>query len=48
MQNEPNFLDPQMNVTSGLTTPYETAHLRAHEKNKPNQSQLHQSEIRDV
>jgi hypothetical protein len=35
MKNEPNFMDAKTNVTSGLTTPYETAHLRSTEKTNP-------------
>ena len=40
MQNKPNLLKRQMNVSSVLTKYYENAHLRGRRKNKPNQTQL--------
>ena len=41
MQNKPNLLDAQMNVSSALTKYYENEHLRRRGENKPNQSQFH-------
>ncbi len=40
MQNKPNLLDAQMNVTSALTKDYENKPLYGHGQNKPNQTQL--------
>jgi len=40
MQNEPNFMDAKTNVTSGLTTPYETARICSTEKTNPISSTL--------
>ncbi len=39
MQNKPNLLDAQMNVSTVLTRDYENVHLLARRKNKPNQTQ---------
>jgi len=40
MQNKPNLLDTQMNVTSFLTKYYENVPLRRCGENKPNQTQF--------
>ena len=39
IQNKPNFLDPQMNVSSVKTKYYENLPLRRRGENKPNQTQ---------
>ncbi len=39
MQNKPNLLDTQMNVSSALTKHYENNRLPTRPKNKPNQTQ---------
>jgi len=40
MQNKPNLLDTQMNVTSVKTKEYENKRLFRRPENKPNQTQL--------
>jgi len=40
MQNKPNFLNAQMNVSSVLTKDYENKRLCRRGKNKPNQTQF--------
>ncbi len=39
MQNKPNLLNAQINISSFITKDYENAHLLGREKNKPNQTQ---------
>jgi len=41
MQNKPNLLDTQMNVSSFLTNDYENIIVLGLQKNKPNQSQFY-------
>jgi len=52
MQNKPNLLNAQMNVSSFITKDYENVHLRGRRKNKPNQTQFPQRDtqyaIRDT
>ena len=40
MQNKPNLLNAQINVSSFITKDYENVHLLGRRKNKPNQTQL--------
>jgi hypothetical protein len=40
MQNKPNFLDAQMNLSSILTTDYENKWQRRVRKNKPNSNPI--------
>jgi len=40
MQNKPNLLHPQMNLSSALTKYYENEHLRRRGENKPKQTQF--------
>jgi len=42
MQNKPNLLNTQMNVTKVLTNDYENIRLHRRGKNKPNQTQFPQ------
>jgi len=41
MQNKPNLLNAQMNVSKVLTKDYENVRLRRRGENKPNQTQFH-------
>ena len=40
MQNKPNLLNAQINVSSFITKDYENGHLLGRRKNKPNQTQF--------
>ncbi len=40
MQNKPNFLDAQMNISSILTTDYENKHNWTLGQNKPNSNPI--------
>jgi len=40
MQNKPNLLNAQINVSSFTTKDYENVHLLGRRKNKPNQTQF--------
>jgi len=39
MQNKPNLLNAQINVSSFITKDYENVHLLGHRKNKAKQTQ---------
>ncbi len=41
MQNKPNLLNAQMNVSSVITNYYENVRLHRRGENKPNQTQFH-------
>ncbi len=40
MQNKPNFLDTQMNITSVTITDYKEKHPSSHPQNKPNSNPI--------
>ena len=40
MQNKPNLLNTQINVSSFITKDYENVHLLGRRKNKPKQTQF--------
>ena len=45
MQNKPNLLNSQTNVSSVLTEDYENEWLCSREKNKPNQTQTNSKRV---